>query len=218
MLVWGCTAVSAGCAHCSAAMVARQLVREGRGDQALVEDGGTWTGRVKLASPELRLGAWPAGSRIFVSPMGDLFGPEVPEEFILRALASMRRQADCTFLLLTKRVERAAAVIARAGRLPAHIWLGASVEHQPAAVERLDALVVADAVRVWVNCEPLLGSVLLFRWLERLDWVAAGPEFGEGARPCDPTWLRFLRDQCERAGVPLYLKGVLDGRRHTDRP
>lgn len=38
------------------------------------------------------------------------------------------------------------------------------------------------------------------------DWVIAGCESGPGARPCEVDWLRSLRDQCEAANVPFFLK------------
>ena len=39
-----------------------------------------------------------------------------------------------------------------------------------------------------------------------IDWIIAGCESGPGARPCDVSWLRSLRDQCAGAGVPFFLK------------
>jgi len=52
-----------------------------------------------------------------------------------------------------------------------------------------------------------------------LDWVIAGAETGPGARPAQLDWFRSLRDQCQEAGVPYFVKQVnarrerlLDGR------
>jgi protein gp37 len=39
-----------------------------------------------------------------------------------------------------------------------------------------------------------------------LDWVVAGGESGQGARPMHPDWARSLRDQCAHAGVPFFFK------------
>lgn len=39
-----------------------------------------------------------------------------------------------------------------------------------------------------------------------VSWVIAGGESGHGARPVHPDWLRSLRDQCLKAGVPFHLK------------
>lgn len=39
-----------------------------------------------------------------------------------------------------------------------------------------------------------------------VNWVIAGGESGPGARPMHPDWARSLRDQCQAAGVPFFLK------------
>lgn len=39
-----------------------------------------------------------------------------------------------------------------------------------------------------------------------LDWLIAGGESGPGARPMHPAWMRSLRDQCQAAGVSLFVK------------
>lgn len=40
----------------------------------------------------------------------------------------------------------------------------------------------------------------------RLDWIIAGGETGPKARPLHPDWVRSLGDQCQAAGVPLFIK------------
>ena len=40
----------------------------------------------------------------------------------------------------------------------------------------------------------------------KLDWVIVGGESGPGARPIHPDWVRSLRNQCVRAGVPFFFK------------
>jgi protein gp37 len=40
----------------------------------------------------------------------------------------------------------------------------------------------------------------------KLDWVIAGGESGPNARPMHPKWARSLRDQCNAAGVPFFMK------------
>ena len=39
-----------------------------------------------------------------------------------------------------------------------------------------------------------------------LNWVICGGETGPGARPMNPDWVRGLRDQCQEATVPFFLK------------
>lgn len=64
---------------------------------------------------------------------------------------------------------------------------------------------------------------------QRVDWVICGCESGPGARPMDVAWARALRDQCQAANVPFFLKQMqvngklvkmpkLDGRSWGERP
>ena len=39
-----------------------------------------------------------------------------------------------------------------------------------------------------------------------LDWVIVGGESGPGARPCDVQWIHSIKDQCEAADVPVFVK------------
>lgn len=99
-----------------------------------------------------------------------------------------------------------------------NVWLGVSVENQ-AAAERIPELLATPAAVRWISAEPLIGPVNLAAsspnarsLAEDLDWVVAGCESGPGARPCDVEWLRYLRDQSKRAGVPFFLKQATVGR------
>lgn len=62
-----------------------------------------------------------------------------------------------------------------------------------------------------------------------IDWVICGGETGPGARPMHPDWVRSLKDQCQEAGVPFFLKSMhingkivkmpeIDGRRWNEYP
>lgn len=39
-----------------------------------------------------------------------------------------------------------------------------------------------------------------------VDWVIVGGESGPGARPCDVAWVRSIVQQCQAAGVPVFVK------------
>ena len=42
--------------------------------------------------------------------------------------------------------------------------------------------------------------------LQGMHWVIVGGESGPHARPMEPEWARSIRDQCQVAGVPFFLK------------
>lgn len=110
-----------------------------------------------------------------------------------------------------------------------NVWLGVTAEDQTAADERIPLLLQVPAAVRFVSVEPMLEAVCLnkgahlgvplangTRWkgsLPILDWVIAGCESGPGARRAGPLLFRSLRDQCQDAGVPFFLKQMMvDGR------
>lgn len=117
-----------------------------------------------------------------------------------------------------------------------NVWLGVSVENERWAEARVPVLVETPAAVRFLSCEPLLGPLDLNRWLGRLpvdwrtnpdpveppiDWVIVGGESGPRARPMDLAWVRAIRDQCRRAGVPLFIKqlgGLRPGTALCDLP
>jgi protein gp37 len=129
-----------------------------------------------------------------------------------------------------------------------HVWLGVSVEDQKRAELRIPALIQTPAAVRFLSCEPLLGPVDLSPWLgsrhqcpgelmppgsvparartvdcctnPALDWVIIGGESGPGARPMHPDWARALLDQCQAAGVAVFVKqlGSVWARHHRTDP
>ncbi|MBX9790164.1 MAG: phage Gp37/Gp68 family protein [Pirellulales bacterium] len=127
-----------------------------------------------------------------------------------------------------------------------NVWLGASVENQETANERIPPLLECPAAVRFLSCEPLLGPIDLTRLQypdgasdnlytcvprqpapgeSRVDWLIAGGESGPGARPCHPDWPRALREQCASAGVPFFFKqwgewlpSLQDGNRDVPAP
>lgn len=106
-----------------------------------------------------------------------------------------------------------------------NVWCGVSVEDQRAAIERIPLLLETEAAIRFLSCEPLLGSVDLVPYVydelegtsmpdfdslrpshRGLSWVIVGGESGPGARPCDIRWIRDIKDVCELAGIPVFIK------------
>lgn len=101
-----------------------------------------------------------------------------------------------------------------------NVWLGTSIENQD-EIDRMVELAATPAVIRLLSCEPLLGHLELgllgtlpnsitgsayVMTYERIHWVIAGCESGQGSRPCNVEWLRSLRDQCAEAAVKFFLK------------
>ena len=91
-----------------------------------------------------------------------------------------------------------------AGRGPTHIWFGVSIEDAQAK-SRLAHLRDAPASIRFLSLEPLLGPLGRLD-LTAIDWVIVGGESGPSARPMGAAWVRAIRDECLRQGVPFFFK------------
>ncbi len=236
----GCTKVSPGCKHCYAEKLALRLQRMGN---PRYRNGFAVTLHPdKLDEP---LG-WRKPERVFVNSMSDLLHPDVPDDFVLRCLDTMRRAAWHEFQVLTKRPERWGSIteqaVARFGAWPANVLPGASIENR-AALRRLEHLGRAgdaDTVRM-VSVEPLIESIgpaeVLAGRLRGggIGWVITGGESGWLAREANEEWFREVRDACALASIPYFHKqhggrgttheakrggtlATLDGRLHHEMP
>jgi protein gp37 len=164
--------------------------------------------------------------------MSDLFHVDVPETFLRDVFQVMLRSTRHVFQVLTKRPARAQRFFNRNrdlfpdGRIPAHIWLGTSVENQ-SVTSRVRQLVAVPAEIRFLSCEPLLGSLKLN--LSGIHWVIVGGESGIGYREISLDHARDVRDQCIDAGVAFFFKQIggrtpkaggrmLDGRTWDEMP
>lgn len=86
-----------------------------------------------------------------------------------------------------------------------NVWLGVSVEDRKHGLPRIEHLRRTPAALRFLSIEPLLEDLGELD-LTGIDWVIVGGESGPGARPFDLAWARSIRDQCEAAGVPFFMK------------
>jgi protein gp37 len=150
---------------------------------------------------------WRSPRVVFVNSMSDLFHAKVPVGFIRDVFAVMAATPQHTYQVLTKRSRRLRRM-ADSLDWPSNVWMGVSVEHA-AQLVRVDDLRATPAATKFLSAEPLLGP--LFTPSEPLDltgidWVITGGESGAAARPCDPDWVRSVRDACIEANVAFFHK------------
>lgn len=218
--ITGCTKISPGCKYCYAERIAIRLQSMG---QPNYRSGFQLTLQPHML--ELPL-TWKQPRRIFVNSMSDLFHKDVPLSFIQRVFSVMRRAYWHHYQILTKRSDRLFELSPLLDWAP-HIWMGVSVENED-YVFRIDHLRRIDAHVKFLSLEPLLGPLRKLN-LRGIDWVIVGGESGPGARPMNSEWVRSIRDQCARAGVPFFFKQwggpvksragrLLEGRTWDDMP
>ncbi len=195
--VRGCTKISPGCKHCYAETFAERF----RGVPGHPFEQG-FDLRLVPSALDLPL-RWRRGRLIFVNSMSDLFHEDVPDNYIERVFSVMQRASQHQFQVLTKRAERMLMFTARYGA-PRNAWMGVSVENA-AYRSRIVLLRRVPAQVRFLSVEPLLGPVGTLG-LTGIHWVIVGGESGAGAREMKPEWVRDIRSQCARAGVPFFFK------------
>ncbi len=239
--IFGCAKVSEACRGCYAMAMAHRQAAMGNYPQVTRKGsaGPEWTGEVFTADPSTieasARRALPAKrrGRVFVTSMGDPFHPDVPDAFVGELWRVMASYPHLLFLVLTKRPERApevlhrAGVYARAGRVPCpvpNVWVGATMENQQRADERMRHLLQIPAAGRFVSAEPLLGPIN-FHWgtegteagealreawkdgEQGISWLITGGESGHRARPTDPRWFEGLRAWCAHtSGISFFFK------------
>ena len=162
-----------------------------------------WSIRLSIEKILLQPLRWRKPKCVFVENQSDIFGEWLTNEILDRVFEVMERCPQHVFQVLTKRPERMLDYLQ--DRLPlSNVWLGVTVEDQPAD-KRIPMMLQTPAAVRFLSCEPLLGAITI-EGLERLDWVICGGESGPHARRMHPDWARSLRDQCKAAGVPFFFK------------
>lgn len=230
----GCSKISTGCQNCYAERMAARLKAMGRPEyQDAVDDKGHWTGKITLCPERLNQPLhWLKPRRIFVGSMSDLFHTCVPFAYIEQIWKVMALASQHIFIILTKRPElmleftkwMAGADDISIAEWPRNVWLGVSISTQEDADKMIPILLQILAAIRFISVEPMLERISLggfdgktYRpWLDThayepmLSWVICGGESGSNARPMHPDWVRDLRDQCQIANVPFFLKQMDD--------
>lgn len=221
--VWGCMKVSPGCKNCYAETLSKRFGKNIWGPNS----GRRTFGKKHWNDPERwNRAAFKAGTRarVFCGSMCDIFEDHpVTNEARLRVFDMIERFLRLDWLLLTKRIENAEAMLAEKFgsplKLPKNLWLGTSIEDQQRADKRVPLLLKIPAAVRFLSVEPLLGPVILdpdwfFEtgpghldytgfggqkqriWDQTLHWVIVGGESGPGARSMDLEWAQTIVDTC----------------------
>lgn len=194
--VTGCTPISRGCMNCYAAVMANRF----RGRQGKYINGF----KVTLHEDSLDEPLHEFKScTIFVCSMGDSFHEDVSFEFIDKVMETINKTPWHKYLILTKRPKRMAEYFQNHD-IPKNVWLGTTVE----AAEykyRVDVIRPLNATVKFLSCEPLIEDLGELD-LTGIDWVIAGGESGNRARPIKEEWVMNIKDQAEAQGVAFFFK------------
>lgn len=203
-LMWnlwhGCRRVSEGCRYC---YMYRTDAQHGIDSTQVRKTGQFFLPKARKRNGDYKI---PAGEIVWTCMTSDFFIEEA-DAWRPEAWALMQSRPDLRFMMITKRIERAAQCLpADWGEGYANVSVGCTVENNCEAARRLPIFREFPAAHRFIVCEPLLEAVDLSPWLGAwVERVVAGGESGndagEGARPCDFDWVLDLRRQCVAAQV-----------------
>jgi len=182
-----------GCPYCYAALTAKRF-------------GGFDTGRARCRPDGLKILDEPERAElprnIFVCSMADLFGRWVPTEWIVQVIDACVAAPQHNYLFLTKNPQRyleldKLAILPRKG----NFWYGSTVTNENTPY------FYSDKHNTFLSVEPMQGPMHGTGTLAT-DWVIVGAETGHRPGKTTPKkeWVLDLAEECEHAGVPIFMK------------
>lgn len=197
----GCHKISTGCKHC---YVYRSDARYDRNSAEVHK-----TQNFNLPVKKDRSGNYkiPSGTCIYTCFTSD-FLLEDADAWRQEAWDMIRERSDCTFLFITKRIDRfMQCVPSDWGDGYDNVVVCCTVENQERADYRLPYLLSAKARHKEIVCSPLLEPIDLERFLTaEIEGVTAAGESGAQARLCDYDWVLQIRAQCVRRNIPFWFQ------------
>ena len=207
MPIWnpwhGCHKISPGCQNCYVY----------RRDESIGKDASvvTKTGDYALPLKKDRRGEYkltPAEGTVFNCMTSDFFLPDA-DEWREGCWDIIRERSDLRFHIITKRIERFSECVPKDwGSGWDNVTVCSTCEDQQRADRRLPILLDLPIRHRQVISEPLLGEIDMEKYLATglIEHLTCGGESGDNARLCDFRWVKELRRQCVRCGVPFTFK------------
>ena len=114
----------------------------------------------------------------------------------------IRQRSDCTFLFLTKRIDRFMKCIPDDwGDGYENVVVCCTVENQRNADHKLGIFDKLPIKHKCITAQPLIEGIDMERHLDGIELVVVGGESDQNARPLDYAWVLDIREQCIRKNV-----------------
>lgn len=198
MAMWnpwrGCKKCSDGCLHC---YIHKGDAKRGVDTNEIVKtkDFAKPTVRMKNGSYKMKPGiVYTCFSTDFLIEEADSWRTECWE--------MIKERQDCTFLFLTKRIERFMECIPEDWNDGYdNVVVCCTIENQKNADKKLAVFQTLPIKHKCITAQPLIGSIDIERFLEGIELVVVGGESDYYARPLDYNWVLNIREQCIRKNV-----------------
>lgn len=114
----------------------------------------------------------------------------------------IKQRQDCTFLFLTKRIDRFLNCIPQDWKNGYdNVVVGCTIENQKNADYRLSIFSKLPIKHKCITAQPLLDKIEIEKYLDNIELVVVGGESDRNARPLNYEWVLNIREQCIRKNV-----------------
>ena len=133
----------------------------------------------------------------------------------------IRERKDCTFLFLTKRIERFLECVPSDWKDGYdHVTVCCTIENQENADKKLSIFKRLPIKHKQIIAQPLLESIDIEAYLDGIEALVVGGESDKHARPLNYDWVLDLRAQCVKKNVSFYFRQcgthfIKDGKIYT---
>jgi protein gp37 len=237
-IIDGCTPCSPGCDNCWSAALTNQFYNrifktEPSKSLLRVKDKNKWEFNGNLLLHPERLARFNTRKPKVFAIWNDLYHSDVPDSFIIDVFANMFVRDKNTYVILTKRPQRMADFLSKY-EPQNHIHNGCTICTQPEADEKIPVFLQVPGKK-FLCLEPLLEEIDIDFALPQYDYrptyayyraaypgmedkpvlmkpgvdaVIVGTETGPHRRPAKLEWIESIIDQCDAAGVPVFVKAL----------
>lgn len=114
----------------------------------------------------------------------------------------IKERSDCTFLFLTKRIDRFLSIIPDDwGNGYDNVVVCSTIENQKNADYKLSIFNKLPIKHKCITAQPLLENINIEPYLSDIELVVVGGESDYNARPLNYDWVLNIREQCIRKNV-----------------
>ena len=190
----GCKRCSEGCLHC--------YIHKGDAKRGIDTSHIVKTKDFDRPLQKLKDGSYKMKSGLVYTGFSTDFLIEDADEWRDDCWRMIKERQDCTFLFLTKRIDRFMKSIPdNWGHGYDNVVVCCTIENQKNADYRLEIFKNLPIKHKCITAQPLLEMIDIEKYLDDIELVVVGGESDYKARPLDYSWVLNIREQCVRKNV-----------------
>ena len=190
----GCKKCSDGCLYC---YIHKGDAKRGVNTEEIVK-----TKDFSKPVEKLKNGSYKMKSGLVYLGFSTDFLIEEADEWRGDCWAMIKERQDCSFLFLTKRIERFMHCIPDDwGEGYENVVVCCTVENQRNVDKKLSVFQKLPIKHKCITAQPLIEPIDMEQYLDGIELVVVGGESDPQARPLDYGWVLDIRQQCMRKSV-----------------